>query len=48
MPPALVAQQAPGNLWNDFLRRNLLLAGLAGAGMVRRGEARDAGAIDAR
>jgi hypothetical protein len=36
MPPALVAQQAPGNLWNDFLRRNLLLAGLASAGAMRR------------
>ena len=43
MAPALVAPQAPGNLWNDFLRRNLLLAGLAGAGLARRVEAQRQG-----
>ncbi len=40
-PPAAGAAQAQGNLWNDFLRRNLLLAGLASAGALRRAEPRD-------
>jgi hypothetical protein len=47
-PPAAAVVQAQGNLWNDFLRRNLLLAGLAGAGALRRAEPKDSGATDAR
>ncbi len=50
--PSAAAVQAQGltqgNLWNDFLRRNLLLAGLAGAGALRRADAQDGGATDAR
>jgi hypothetical protein len=46
LAPAVVPHQ--GNLWNDFLRRNLLLAGLASAGALRQAEPRDSGATDAR
>ncbi len=48
LPPTPAAVQAQGNLWNEFLRRNLLLAGLASAGSLRRAEPRDQGATDAR
>jgi hypothetical protein len=47
-PSAPAAVPSQGNLWNDFLRRNLLLAGLASAGALRQAEPRAGGATDAR
>ena len=44
--PALAP--APGALWNEFLRRNLLLASLASAGVLRGAEARAEGTSGGR
>ena len=35
-PPASTAKPPQGNLWTDFLRRNLLLAGFASATALRK------------
>ncbi len=42
--PAL--KPAPGALWNEFLRRNLLLASFASAGVLRGAEAKARGTTD--